>query len=160
MQREQHLHSNRLLAICIFAGACFGQLKSVGNPGESLCSLQKRAAEGTHETARVSGIFEGLDIGTLEDAACPNEATWVELALLSGQNKDKLRTILKRSRRAYVLVEGEFYGPPTPDPKLPEGIRKAYHPGWGHLAAFRTKLVVHTILEATAVPKAPTKFAP
>jgi hypothetical protein len=101
----------------------------------------------------VSGVFsEGLDRGTLEDNRCPKEATWVELALRSQQNKDKLRKALEHSRRANVVFEGEFYGPPVPDPKLPEAIRKQYHPGWGHLAAFKTKLVVHEIRSVEAAP--------
>jgi len=43
------------------------------------------------------------------------------------------------------VFEGALYGPPLPDPKLPDAIRKVYHPGWGHLGAFQTKLDVHTI---------------
>jgi hypothetical protein len=72
--------------------------------------------------------------------------------LKSQQNKDNLRGLLAGSRQAYVVLEGEFYGPPLPDPKLPEAVRKQYRPGWGHLAAFKTKLVVHTIREAKAIP--------
>ena len=59
-----------------------------------------------------------LDCTVLEDADCPNESTWVELALRSQEKKEKLRKILDSSRRAFVVVEGEFYGPPLPDPKL------------------------------------------
>ncbi len=118
-----------------------------------MCSLQQKAAEGSHEAVQVSGIFSaGPERGTLEDAACPNEATWVELDLRSGHNKKKLRKMLHRSGRAYVVVEGEFYGPGISDPKLPEAIRKSYHPGWGHLAAFKTKLVVHALREVKAAP--------
>jgi hypothetical protein len=54
-----------------------------------------------------------------------------------------------------VVVEGEFYGPPLADPKLPEAVKKDYHPGWGHLAAFKTKLVVHVIHDVKPAP-APT----
>ena len=56
-------------------------------------------------------------------------STWVELALRSQKNKEKLGKLLDRSRRAYVVVEGEFYGPPLPDPKLPEPSRTATIPG-------------------------------
>jgi hypothetical protein len=119
----------------------------------SLCVLQKTVAEGEHETVRVSGLYgPGLDRTVLEDVECSTESTWVELDLRSQGNKAKLREQLDRSRRAYVVVEGEFYGPPLPDPKLPEAIRKSYHPGWGHLAAFKTKLVVHAIRDVKAVP--------
>jgi len=65
----------------------------------------------------------------------------VELALGSQENKEKLRK-LGRSRQAGIVVEGEFYGPSLPDSELPETVKKQYHPGWGHLAAFPTKIVV------------------
>src|SRR5205085_12416499 len=114
----------------------------------SLCVLKKKVAQGEHETVRVSGVYgPGLDQTVLEDAECPSDSTWVEFALRSQANKDKLRKIPEDSRRAYVVVEGEFYGPPFPDPKLSDGIKKDYHSGWGHLAAFKTKLVVHALRE-------------
>ncbi len=148
MQKTLHMIA-ALLLMCFFAVGCFGRSASEEPETASLCSLQQKVAEGHHETVRVSGIFSQ---GTLEDAACPKESTWVEFDLRSEQNKEKLRKLLDRSRRAYVVVEGEFYGPPLPDPNLPVAIRKSYHPGWGHLAAFKTKLVVHAIREVTAVP--------
>jgi hypothetical protein len=139
-----------LLAMCFLAGTCFGQSEPKAT---SLCVLQEKVTEGNHETVRVSGVFsDGLERGTLEDAACPSETTWVELALENSKNKEKLRGLLDSSHRAYVMVEGEFYGPPLPDPKLPESLKKSYHPGWGHLAAFKTKIVVHAIQEVKAVP--------
>ena len=121
--------------------------------GQSLCELQKEVPEGKHENVRVSGIYgPGLDRTVLEDSSCATEGTWVELALRSNRNKEKLRKLLGKSRRAYVVLEGEFYGPPRPNPKLPDSIRKSYHPGWGHLAAFKTKLVVHAINDVSAAP--------
>jgi hypothetical protein len=52
-------------------------------------------AAGSHETVRVSGVFsEGLDLGALEDTACPEQATWVELDLWSERNKNKLKRFL------------------------------------------------------------------
>lgn len=50
------------------------------------------------------------------------------------------------------MFEGEFYGPGLPDPNLPEAIKKSYQPGWGHLGAFRTKLVVQAIQSVEPVP--------
>jgi hypothetical protein len=141
-----------LLAMCLWLGAASAQTEP---KAESLCSLQQNVTEGNHQIVRVSGIFsEGLERGTLEDVACSKETTWVELALQSEQNKEKLRRLLERSRRARVVFEGEFYGPPVPDPKLPEGIRKNYHPGWGHLGAFKTKLVVQAIRDVAFAPPA------
>jgi hypothetical protein len=124
-------------------------------PITSLCSIAKSATEGSHNTVRVSGVYgPSLDQSVLEDSSCPADSSWVELDLRSHQNKAKLRKLLDRSRQAYVVVEGEFYGPPLPDPKLPEAIRKNYHPGWGHLGAFRTKLVVHAIKAVQPAPVA------
>ena len=120
----------------------------------SLCSLQQQIGAGQHESVRVSGIYsEGPEVGVLEDEACPKEDTWVELDLKSQQNRQKLGEVLDRVRRASVVFEGEFYGPPLPDPKLPEGIRKSYHPRWGHLGCCETKLVVHAIREVKAAPE-------
>jgi hypothetical protein len=150
---QNTFHMIAMLISISFVTTSFGQSTSNGAQMMSLCSLQRKAAEGHHEAVRVSGIFsEGLELGTLEDATCPEEITWVELDLRSKRNKEKLRRLLEHSRRAYVVLEGEFYGPPVPDPKLPEAIRKSYHPGWGHLAAFKTKLVVHAIREVKVVP--------
>jgi hypothetical protein len=124
-------------------------------PISSLCSIAKSAPEGGHNAVRVSGVYgPSLDQSVLEDSSCPAEMSWVELDLQSHHNKARLRKLLDRSRQAYVVVEGEFYGPPLPDPKLPEAIRKNYHPGWGHLGAFRTKLVVHEIKSVERAPVA------
>jgi hypothetical protein len=144
-----------LLTMSSFAAESMPQpaAPQMGPKTTSLCVLQKEVAQGNHQTVSVSGVFsEGLDLGTLEDVECPSESTWVELALRSPENKEKLRKLLDRSHRAYVVVEGEFYGPPLPDPKLPEAIKKDYRPGWGHLAAFKTKLAVHAILDVKPVP--------
>jgi hypothetical protein len=130
---------------------CFGQATL---KGMSLCVLDRNATEGSHTTAQVSGVFsQGLDLGTLQDAACPAETTWVELALMDNRNRNKLHGILEHSRegRASVVFEGEFYGPPSPDPNLPEAIRKSYHPNWGYSNCCRTKLVVHLIRDVKAV---------
>jgi hypothetical protein len=80
--------------------------------GFPVCSA-KKVVEGEHETVRVSGIYgPSLDHTVIEDAECPSDSTWVELALSSQKNKEKLRKMLDNSRRAYVVLEGEFYGPP------------------------------------------------
>ena len=146
-----------LLIICLVGGTCFGQSKQAHT---SLCSLQGKVAEGDHMSVKVSGVYEGglgdkgLAMGMLEDSACPDQSAWIEIVLQSKLNRKKLSRFLDQSDRAYVVFEGELYGPPLPDPKLPEAIRNAYHPGWGHLGAFRTKLVVHAIRYVAVVPRA------
>lgn len=148
---QKIFYTGVLLSVSFFAGGCFGQSKKPESA--SLCTLQQEVGQGEHQSVRVSGIYgPGLDDTVLEEPSCPREGTWVELDLKSDQNKEKLRNMLQHSRRAYVVLDGDFYGPPVPDPKLPEAIRKSYHPGWGHLAAFKSKLVVHMIREVKAAP--------
>jgi hypothetical protein len=70
-------------------------------PISSLCSIEKSATEGSHNTVCVSGLYgPSLDQSVLEDSSCPAESSWVELALRSGHNKKKLRNLLDRSRQA------------------------------------------------------------
>ena len=152
---QKNFYVAGLLAMCSFAANCPAQ-SAATQPDvnlTSLCALQKQVVEGKHEMVRVAGIYgPSLDHTVLEEPSCSDEGTWVELELRSNQNKEKLRKILDHSRRAYVVVEGEFYGPPRPSPKLPETIKQDYRPGWGHLAAFKTKLVVHIICDVNAAP--------
>jgi hypothetical protein len=97
------------------------------------------------------GVYsDGLEMGVLTDPACPSQHTWVELDLRSTAKKEILRSVLNSRGQANVLFEGEFFGPGRPDPNLPEAIRKSYEPGWGHLGAFKTKLVVHLIRSVKA----------
>jgi hypothetical protein len=147
-----------MVTIClVVVTSCFAQSKQARI---LLCGSQAKMAEGSHMGVVLSGVYEGglgdsgPALGTLSDPTCPKETVWIEIALQSPTNRKKLSTILDKSSRAHVVFEGEFYGPPVPDPKLPEAIRKDYHPGWGHLGAFKTKLVVHAIGDVTVAPPA------
>lgn len=124
------------------------------NPEKApLCNLQRRVKQGEHRSVQVRGIYSaGFEGSVLAGAACPSQYTWVELDLKSTANKEKLQSMLEKAGKAEVVFDGEFYGPGMPDPKLPEAIRKSYEPGWGHLAAFKTKLVVHAIREVKPAP--------
>lgn len=118
-----------------------------------LCDLQRTAEQGEQRSVQVGGIYsDGFEMGVLTDAGCPSEHTWVELDLRSTTNKETLRSMLDTAGQADVVFEGEFYGPGVPDPKLPESIKKSYQPWWGHLGAFRTKLVVQSIQSVKPVP--------
>jgi hypothetical protein len=111
-----------------------------------LCDLQTSIKAGETRSVRVDGIYsDGFEMGVLTNARCPSERTWVELDLRSLVNNELLKSSLDSKGYANVTLEGEFFGPPIPDQKLPEQIRRSYHPGWGHLGAFNTKLVVHFI---------------
>jgi len=85
-------------------------------------------------------------MGVLTDADCPSvQPIWFELSLKSARNRNELSNQIEKSGKAAVVFTGELYGPQQPDPRLPESIRKNYHPGWGHLGGFPMKLVVFRI---------------
>jgi hypothetical protein len=118
-----------------------------------LCVLQRTAKQGEQRPVQVAGIYiTGYEGSVLTDAACSSQSTWVELNLESTANKEHLRSMLDTAGEADVVFVGEFYGPGVPSPNLPEAIRKSYQPGWGHLGAFRTKLVVHVIQSVKHAP--------
>ena len=125
---------------------------------QSLCKLSNMSM-GSHKSVRIAAVAEpGTDMGVLSDPVCPStQPVWFELALTSQRNRNKLHNQMENSGKAAVIVSGELYGPPEPDPKLPESIRKNYGPGgWGHLGAFPMKLVVFRI-ESVAPPGKPYK---
>jgi len=133
------------LAICWMAAAQPGLSVS------SICELRAKTAQGEHRTVRVEGVFSaGLESQQLVDPTCSSQSTAVEFELRSSRHKEKLWQVSGRPGQALVIFEGEFYGPRTPDPKLPEGIRKTYHPGWDYNSM--TKLVVHKICSVKHVP--------
>jgi hypothetical protein len=117
----------------------------------SLCDLQAKVAQGEHRTVRVEGVYSaGLESQQLVAPTCSSQSTAVEFELKSTGLKKKLWQLSNQSNQVRVTFEGEFFGPPVPDPKLPEAILKQYHPGWDYNS--KTKLVVYTILSVKAVP--------
>ena len=144
-----------LLSVYLAAGTCLGQSKQAHT---TLCGLEGKVTAGEHISVKVSGIYEGgvgatgPAMGSLYESSCRDQDAWVEIALKTNLSREKMNALLDRANRAYVVFEGDLYGPPLPDPKLPENIRKLSHPGWGHLGAFKTKLVVHTILYVAPAP--------
>ena len=134
------------LAILFFAVSGCNESQSGGS--STLCALQTKVSEGTHTRVRTSGVyFDRLERRTIEDPKCAERATWVEFDLSSQENEAALRQSVNSTGTAKVVFEGDFYGPPQPDPKLPESMRKAFRPRWGHLGCCQTKLVVHSIKE-------------
>jgi len=122
-----------------------------------LCDLQRTAKQGEQRSVQVGGIYiTGYEGSVLTEATCPSQSTWVEFDLQSATNKEQLRSMFDTAGKADVVFEGEFYGPGLPDPNLPEAVKKSYQPGWGHLGAFRTKLVVRAIRSVKPLPAANT----
>jgi hypothetical protein len=121
----------------------------------SLCSLPQ-LAPGAHRSIRIAAIAEsGTDTGVLTDASCPSvQPTWFELSLKSERNRNRLHNEIEKNGKAAVVVSGELYGPPQPNPKLPESLRSSDNQGWGHLGSFPMKVVVSRI-ESVAVTRKP-----
>jgi hypothetical protein len=113
-------------------------------------------AQGERRIVRVEGVYSaGLESQQLVDKNCSSQSTAIEFALKSDRLKKKLWRLSNESKQVRVILEGEFYGPPVPDPKLPEAILKQHHPGWDYNS--RTKLVVHSILDVNVAPGTQTK---
>ena len=123
----------------------------------SLCALQETIAPGHHRHVRIAGIYSsGPESSTLDYPAChvaPFHDTRVDFDLRAEHNDKKLKKLLDHSQRVYLEAEGEFYGPPLPDPKLSEALQPGFPPHWGHLDCCRTRLVVYEIIEVKALPK-------
>jgi hypothetical protein len=74
--------------------------------------------------------------------------TWVEFAKSSSGAMKELDRLLSKSRRAWVTLQGVFYGPELQknvDPKLPQNIRERLEKSpktYGHLGAFETMIEV------------------
>jgi len=152
------LHLFGLFTICLTGGRGLAQTRL---PASSLCDLQAQVVQGEHRTVRVEGVYlSGLEGQYLVAAGCSSGSTYIEFALKSHQLWKKLVRMSNESYKrrggfgdgdpVLVVLGGEFYGPPVPDPRLPEQIRKAYHPGWNNNAM--TKLVVNSIQNVEALP--------
>jgi hypothetical protein len=151
-----------LFSIALWPGLVLEQPAS-GSQQNSLCSLQTTTAQGEHRRVRVKGVYlSGLDGQYLVGPDCGGRSTDIEFELKSQRN---WKTLLQLSNKKYeqsrvvgasdpvlVTFEGVFYGPRVADPKLPEAIRKNYHPGWDHNNASMTKLVVQSIHSVEALP--------
>lgn len=139
-----------MVVLCLSSQSC---LPLSDRSVSSLCSLQKRLAQGARENVVVSGVYhQGLESRFLSDSGCPEGMTWVDFDLHTTANKTTLQTSLGELRQAAVVFEGEFYGPRPAHPSLPEALRKTSHPRWGHLGCCETRIVVHAIREVKAVP--------
>lgn len=150
-----------LISITLLAGqaaACSpGRLQPT-----SLCELEAKTAQGEHHTVRVEGVYlAGLEGQILVGPGCSGRSTRIEFKLRSHRlwkrlvdmsNRTKARKhVYGSSDPVLVIFQGEFYGPSVPDPKLPEAIRKNYHPAWDNQGSM-TKLVVHAIQSVEPLP--------
>jgi hypothetical protein len=156
------VHMFGLLFIGITAGQLAAQSASVLQI-TPLCELQTQVVQGEHRKVRVEGVYlAGLEGQYLVTSGCSGRSTDIEFELKSHRLWKRLVQISNKtdtqkhaagsSDPVLVVFEGEFYGPRVPDPRLPEAIRKNYHPRWDHNNASMTKLVVHAIQSVEPLP--------
>ena len=151
-----------LLIIALMAGSVLAQSSS-DSQLVPLCDLQTKLPQGEQKNVQVEGVYlSGLEGQYLVTSDCSSRSTfiefelrthrlWKQLVRLSNRTNTK-RHISGDGDPVLVVFEGVFYGPRVPDPKLPEAIRKNYHPGWDHMNASMTKMVVHAIRRVQPLP--------
>jgi hypothetical protein len=142
-------------------------------PLSNLCDLQAKVAQGEHQRVRVEGVFlPGMEGQELVAANCSGSSTSIDFDLKTHRHLKTLWRLARNPRLGknvhgdgqpvLVVFDGEFYGPPVPDPKLPPAILKVYHPGWDYNSM--TKLDVSAIESVKPVPAdnpcAPPKSCP
>ncbi len=142
------LRNFALLGASLMAGQAIAQSNLPVSP---LCDLQTKTAPGEHRMVRVEGVYSsGKESQDLVSLGCSDQSTAIEFALKSHRLWSRLVKLSNPDNRVVVFFEGEFYGPPVPDPKLPPAILKQYHPGWDYNS--KTKLVVHAIQSVKPAP--------
>ncbi len=151
-----------LLGVALMSGSVMAQ-SLTGSQLVPLCELQTRTAQGEHRIVRVEGVYlSGLEGQYLVTSGCAGRSSsiefdlkthrlWKELVRLSNLTNEE-KHVSGDGDPVLVVFEGEFYGPQVPDQKLPEALRKNYHPGWDHMNASMTKIVVHSILSVKPLP--------
>lgn len=151
-----------LLTFGLMAGPALAQSSS--DPQVvPLCELQTNLGQGQHRNVRVEGVYLfGIEGQYLVTSSCSGRSTAIEFDLRTHRLVKQLERLSSRTNTekhssgdgdpVLVVFEGEFYGPRVPDPKLPEAIRKNYHPGWDPMNVSMTKLVVRAIQKVQPLP--------
>ncbi len=138
---------------------------STGAPVD-FCSALEAIQPGDQISVILAGIYTvGDEHQVFYDSERPlcsgdvQPSTWVEFAPQVAA-RGGLDQILRKARRAHVVLRGELFGPKQLGPDdLALAVNLAYGNRvagrrYGHLGAFRTKLVVSSVLEAKPVPEA------
>jgi hypothetical protein len=148
----------RLFLVAVTAcNTCIGLYADSGS--QSLCTVVRSAAEYHRKTVRVRGILAvGAEQAVLYDPDCGKTMSNADVAVNPKFKRNRrLDGLLKRDRRAWVIVEGTFYGPELApiDPKLPQWMKdrlKGTMTRYGHLCSYSTMMEVRTIINVEAVP--------
>jgi hypothetical protein len=139
-------------------GACAGE-RAVP-PVLSLCELVDNWKDHNRQEVRVHAIYAvGAEQAVLYDPACRDgkDLTYVEFRPNTKGASKKLDQIVAKSRRAWVILEGVFFGPEpntNVDPKLPPAIRERLERApkrYGHMDSMDTMISVTRVIEASEV---------
>ena|SRR5712692_6145648 len=127
----------------------------------NICELVGNWKNYNRHKVRVLGIYEvGAEQAWLYYPACKNGEALTDVSFeehVKGATK-KLDQIVAKDRRAWVILEGVFYGPEPfdkIDPNLPASIReklKKSHKRYGHMGSFDTMINVTRVVETSKVP--------
>jgi hypothetical protein len=146
-----------LLVIALGCNTCSGLYADSGSL--SLCTVLQSAAEYSRKVVRVRGILAvGAEQAVLYDPGCSRAASDADVAVTPKFKRNRpLDGLLKQDRRAWVIVEGTFYGPELAqiDPKLPPWMKdklKGTMSRYGHLGSYSTMIEVTKIIAVEAVP--------
>lgn len=151
-----------LLTIGLIGGPARAQSSS-DSQFVPLCELQTGLRQGEQRNVRVQGVYlSGVEGQYLVTSGCGGRSTFIEFRLKTHRLWKEMVRLSNRTNLekhvsgdgdpVLVVFEGEFYGPRVPDSKLPDAIRKNYHPGWDPMNASMTKMVVHTIRSVRLLP--------
>jgi hypothetical protein len=127
----------------------------------NLCQLVENWKTYNRQKVRVRAIYEvGAEQTWLYDPLCRNGEALTDVTFrqnVKGAAK-RLDHIAAKDRRAWVILEGIFYGPEPfdkIDPKLPTSIKEKLdksHKRYGHMDSFDTMINVTRVVETSKVP--------
>lgn len=133
-------------------------------PRPSLCDLLSSAGPGDGLEVEIEGRYvvshEFSFLYDPQSPLCPwdvQPSTSVEFSS-AAKRPDRLEEILRADRRAHVVFNGRLLGPAPPsadDLTLPVMLSYANRIAgrrYGHMGAFRTKLIVEQVVEFSPVP--------
>lgn len=162
------------LAFLFVCSQCSESAADVHTQGQveetTLCESLEKVDPGEKLQITASGIYEvGPEMAIFYDPQQPTceldvqPVTWVEfdnsVRARSGENYLALQRILDRATKASVVFQGELYGPGkvgVDDTSIPTMLSYANRTArlrYGHLNSFRTKFVVHSIVDSEPAPK-------
>jgi hypothetical protein len=127
----------------------------------NLCVVVRSAADYSRKLVRLRGILAvGAEQAVLYDPECATGIGDAKVAFTPKFKRNRrLDGLLKKDRRAWVIVEGTFYGPELAqiDPKLPQWMKdklKGTMTRYGHLGSYSNMIEVTKIISAETVPPA------